>query len=69
MLDDDAYAWFKEHGGLTRENGLRFRNMILSRGGTEDAATLYRSFRGRDPSVDALLEERGLKGDTASPTP
>ena len=64
VLDDDAYAWFVEHGGLTRENGLRFRDMILSRGGTEDAATMYRNFRGRDPSVDALLEQRGLKGTT-----
>ncbi len=66
VLDDDAYAWFTEHGGLTRENGLRFRDMILSRGGTEDAATLYRNFRGRDPSVDALLVERGLKSDTSA---
>ena len=61
VLDDDAFAWFREHGGLTRENGERFRSMILSRGGTVDAATLYRNFRGRDPSVEALLEERGLK--------
>ena len=64
VLDDDAYAWFREHGGLTRENGLRFRNMILSRGGTEDAATMYRGWRGRDPTVDALLEQRGLKSDS-----
>jgi peptidyl-dipeptidase Dcp len=63
VLDDDAFAWFKEHGGLTRANGARFRDMVLSRGGTEDAATLYRNFRGRDPNVDALLEERGLKGN------
>ena len=63
VLDDDAYAWFKEHGGLTRANGARFRDMVLSRGGTEDATTLYRNFRGRDPNVDALLEERGLKGN------
>jgi peptidyl-dipeptidase Dcp len=63
VLDDDAYAWFKEHGGLTRANGARFRDMVLSRGGTEDAATMYRNFRGRDPNVDALLEERGLKGN------
>ena len=63
VLDDDAYAWFRENGGLTRENGLRFRNMILSRGGTQDAATMYRGWRGRDPTVDALLEERGLKSD------
>ena len=62
VLDDDAYAWFKEHGGLTRANGQRFRDMILSRGSTEDAATMYRTFRGRDPNVEALLEERGLKG-------
>jgi peptidyl-dipeptidase Dcp len=64
VLDDDAYAWFTEHGGLTRENGLRFRDMVLSRGGTQDAATMYRTWRGRDPNVDALLEERGLKSDS-----
>ncbi len=61
VIDDDAYAWFKENGGLTRANGQRFREMILSRGGTQDVATLYRTFRGRDPSVEPLLEERGLK--------
>jgi peptidyl-dipeptidase Dcp len=61
VLDDDAYAWFREHGGLTRANGQRFRDMVLSRGGTEDAATMYRNWRGRDPNVDALLEQRGLK--------
>jgi peptidyl-dipeptidase Dcp len=66
VLDDDAFAWFREHGGLTHENGQRFRNMILSRGGTEDAATMYRSWRGRDASVDALLEERGLKSDSVA---
>jgi peptidyl-dipeptidase Dcp len=64
VLDHDAYAWFKENGGLTRENGLRYRNLVLSRGGIEDAATMYRSFRGRDPNVDALLEAHGLKGDS-----
>jgi peptidyl-dipeptidase Dcp len=61
VLDDDAYAWFEEHGGMTRANGQRFRDMILSRGGTEDVAVLYRAFRGRDPQVGALLEQRGLK--------
>jgi peptidyl-dipeptidase Dcp len=61
VLDDDAYAWFKEHGGMTRANGQRFRDMILSRGGSEDAGALYRAFRGREPSVEPLLEERGLK--------
>jgi peptidyl-dipeptidase Dcp len=61
VLDDDAYAWFEEHGGMTRANGRRFRDMILSRGGTEDAAVMYRAFRGRDPQVGPLLEQRGLK--------
>ena len=61
VLDDDAFYWFKEHGSLTRANGQRYTEMILSRGGTEDAAAIYRAFRGRDPSVEPLLEERGLK--------
>ncbi|MBO9663856.1 peptidyl-dipeptidase Dcp [Dokdonella sp.] len=61
VLDHDAFYWFREHGGMTRENGQRFRDMILSRGSTQDMAALYRAFRGRDPSVEPLLEERGLK--------
>jgi peptidyl-dipeptidase Dcp len=64
VIDDDAYYWFKEHGGMTRANGQRFRDMILSKGGTEDPADMYRAFRGRDASVEPLLEERGLKGTT-----
>jgi peptidyl-dipeptidase Dcp len=60
VLDDDAYYWFKENGGMTRKNGDRFRAMILSRGGSEDAGAMYRAFRGRDPEVGPLLEERGL---------
>ena len=61
VLDSDAYAWFKENGGMTPQNGQRFRDMVLSRGDTKDAAVLYREFRGRDATPDALLEERGLK--------
>ncbi len=60
VLDHDAFDWFKEHGGLTRANGQRFREMILSRGGTSEAAALFRAFRGRDPSIEPLLEARGL---------
>ncbi len=60
MLDDDAFAWFEEHGGLTRANGDRFRAMVLSRGNTEDLAEMYRAFRGRDPRIEPLLETRGL---------
>jgi peptidyl-dipeptidase Dcp len=61
VLDHDAYAWFAEHGGMTRENGQRYRDMILSRGSTEDVGALYREFRGRDPSIKPLLKERGLE--------
>jgi peptidyl-dipeptidase Dcp len=61
VLDDDAFYWFKEHNGLTRENGQRFRDLVLSKGGTQDVATTFRNFRGRDPIVEPLLEERGLK--------
>ena len=61
VLRDDAFYWFKEHGGMTRENGQRFRDMILSKGNSEDLEAAYRAFRGRDPSVEPLLIERGLK--------
>jgi peptidyl-dipeptidase Dcp len=61
VLRDDAFYWFKEHGGMTRENGQRFRDMILSKGNSEDLDAAYRAFRGRDPSVAPLLIERGLK--------
>jgi len=60
MLDNDAYAWFEENGGLTRENGQRFRDMILSRGNTEDLEKLYVDFRGKEPDIKPLLKNRGL---------
>lgn len=61
MLDDDAFSWFTTHGGMTRANGQRFRDMILSRGNTEDLATMFRNFRGHDPDIRPMLEHRGLK--------
>ena len=61
MLDSDAFEWFQEHGGLTRENGQIFRDKILSRGNTEELGKLYRDFRGRDPSIEPMLKDRGLK--------
>jgi peptidyl-dipeptidase Dcp len=60
VLAHDAFRWFEEHGGMTRANGQRFRDMILSRGHTQDLAPMYRAFRGQDPSVEPLLEFRGL---------
>ena len=62
MLEDDAYAWFMQHGGLTRENGQRFRDMILSRGHTLDYGPMFKAFYGKDPDIGPLLEERGLAG-------
>jgi peptidyl-dipeptidase Dcp len=64
VLRDDAFYWFKEHGGMTRENGQRFREMVLSKGSTMEMDAMYRAFRGRDPSVEPLLETRGLKAET-----
>jgi len=60
VLDADTVEWFKENGGMTRENGQHFRDMLLSRGGSEEAMTLFRNFVGREPNVQPLLERRGL---------
>jgi peptidyl-dipeptidase Dcp len=61
MLADDGFQWFMENGGLTRANGDRFRAMVLSRGNTEDLADMYKAWRGRDPIIEPMLENRGLK--------
>jgi len=60
MLDDDAYSWFEENGGLTRANGQRFRDMILSKGNTTDYGKLFRDFRGHDPKIGPMQKFRGL---------
>jgi peptidyl-dipeptidase Dcp len=60
MLDDDAYQWFEDHGGLTRANGDRFRRMVLSRGNTEDLAKMYAAWLGAEPNIGPMLKERGL---------
>ena len=60
MLDNDAYAWFMAHGGLTRANGQRFRDMILSKGHTQDYGPMFRAFYGRDPDISPMLQDRGL---------
>ena len=61
VLDHDAFQWFRENGGLTRQNGQIFRDKVLSIGHSRDLATAYREFRGKDPSVEPLLAHRGLK--------
>ncbi|HKQ46214.1 MAG TPA: M3 family metallopeptidase [Rhizomicrobium sp.] len=60
MLDADARAWFTAHGGLSRSNGQRFRDLILSRGHTLDYGPMFRAFYGKDPDIGPLLERRGL---------
>jgi peptidyl-dipeptidase Dcp len=60
VLDADSVEWFRENGGLKRENGDHFRKTLLSRGGSEDAMKLFRDFRGREPDIAPLLERRGL---------
>jgi peptidyl-dipeptidase Dcp len=60
VLDADTVEWFKQHGGLKRENGDRFRAMLLSRGGSVDALGLFKNFIGRDPYIEPLLKRRGL---------
>ena len=61
VLSDDAYDYFTENGGLNRENGLRFRDMVLSRGNTLDLEKMYESFRGSAPKIEPLIKARGLK--------
>ncbi len=63
MLADDSYQWFLDHGGLTRANGQRYRDLILSRGNTEDYARMFRAFYGSDPQIGPMLKYRGLSGN------
>ncbi len=66
MLDDDAYQWFADHGGLTRANGDRFRTMVLSRGNSEDLQAMYRAWLGAEPSAKPMLKYRGLDDSAAT---
>jgi peptidyl-dipeptidase Dcp len=61
VLDADTVEWFKENGGLKRENGDLFRTLLLSRGGSIEALDLFRAVRGRDPEIKHLLSRRGLQ--------
>jgi len=60
VLDADTVDWFKASGGFKPENGMRFREMLLSRGGSEEAMGMYRNFRGQDATIEPLLKRRGL---------
>jgi len=69
VLAADSAAWFAEHGGMTADNGKKFREGVLSRGGTKEANQLYLDFRGRQPTAAALLERRGLVPPASGPKP
>jgi peptidyl-dipeptidase Dcp len=60
MLDDNAFQWFEDHGGMTRANGDRFRRMVLSRGNTEDLGKMYAAWLGAQPTIGPMLKYRGL---------
>ena len=60
VLDADTVRWIEKHGGLKRENGDRFRQLLLSRGGSKDALQLFHDFTGEDPDIQPLLDRRGL---------
>lgn len=60
MLADSSYQWFEQNGGMTRANGQRFRDMILSRGHTQDYGPMFRAFYGKDPEIGPMLKHRGL---------
>jgi len=62
VLDANTQKWFRDNGGLTRANGDRFRQTLLSRGGSVDAMQLFRDFAGHEPQIEPLLEKRGLTG-------
>ena len=65
MLDDNAYQWFENNGGLTRANGDRFRSMVLSKGYTEDLGKMYSAWLGGEPTAGPMLKQRGLVEDGA----
>ena len=60
VLDADTVEWFKENGGLNRKNGNHFRKTLLSRGGSKEALTIFKEFRGAEPNIQPLLDRKGL---------
>lgn len=68
VLDANSVEWFKEHGGLKRENGDHFRKTLLSRGGSKDALQLFQDFAGHAPKIEPLLKKRGLVAEVTDGT-
>jgi peptidyl-dipeptidase Dcp len=64
LLDADAFAYFKENGIFNRKTAQKFRDNILSKGATQDPNILYKNFRGKEPSIEAMLLRDGIINDT-----
>ena len=64
VLDADAFGVFKQNGIFDTQTAQRFRDNILSRGGTEHPMELYKKFKGNEPTIDALLQRNGIKKQT-----
>ncbi|MDQ3161188.1 MAG: M3 family metallopeptidase, partial [Pseudomonadota bacterium] len=69
ILDANTTEWIKKNGGLTRANGDRFRQTLLSQGGNKDASQLFRDFAGKDPDIQPLLVKRGLVAGVSDGAP
>ncbi|MCD8203357.1 MAG: M3 family metallopeptidase [Prevotella sp.] len=67
VLDADAFSVFKKHGVFDRKTAQSFRENILSKGGTEHPMTLYKRFKGSEPTIDALLKRNGIRRESTSP--
>ena len=61
VLDADAFSLFKKHGTISPQVAQRFRDCVLSKGGTENPMVLYKRFRGGEPTIDALLKRNGIR--------
>lgn len=61
VLDADAFSVFKKNGIFDKDTAQKFRDCILSKGGTEHPMTLYKRFRGQEPTIDALLKRNGIE--------
>ena len=66
VLDADAFSVFKKNGIFDQKTAQSFRDNILSKGGTEHPMTLYKRFRGQEPTIDALLERNGIKRELSA---
>jgi len=67
MIEENVYDWFQSHGGMTRANGQRFRDLVLSKGHSQDYSVMFRNMTGHDPELPPLLKSRGLVAETSAP--